>query len=429
MKFGIASVAVLALMTIAMVAYGAGPAIGYYNILPKSPAGTVLEVAAMANIAGSGVDIAKPTKSPNQQWLVQPTDDGAYRIYAYNGMNSFEMLDYGGITTDGQPVLLADDDAAMNHDDGSQKWYFTDVGNSYYRIIPFTAGTGSTASLAIAGGPHVDPGAAIQISTFDASPSQEFTLKLVANPAVLPNPKKGLPTSNTMLEKAAGLMHCSWTYNWSTKAGPDIPPGIEFVPMVWGDYGGKDIGQKVLADAPGCKEVLGYNEPDNPNSEGGSNIAVDKALTDFQYISDLKSKGLIIGGPAAGVDVDAWMKTFMSQATAQPYNYNIDFIGFHDYASETNVEGAAYGMLGYADAVYKLYHKPMWVTEFAPTHLSPKDSVTFVRIVCQGFNKRPFIERYSMFTSEPLTDSGFGASCLVNPDGTLTPAGVMYSRM
>jgi hypothetical protein len=158
-------------------------------------------------------------------------------------------------------------------------------------------------------------------------------------------------------------------------------------------------------------------------------MTVETALAGFRFISALKANGLAIGGPACAVDSDDWMKSFMSQATAPPFRYNMDFIGYHTYASADNPVAAADGVLGFCDYIWKLYHKPIWATEWAPTHLSKADSLIFIRLVCQGFQSRAFVQRYAMFTSEPPAETGMGASCLVNTDGSLTDAGKLYARM
>ena len=406
------------------------PASGYYIISPQGQPGSAVAVSGGVNAPSAPIVTESLSKSSGQEWLLKRQDDGSYKAYAFCAINSLQMLDAssGDPASGGATLVTGEDDAVDGKPDAAQRWTFTKIVGGYQ----IKTASGASALTATSDNLRLEPAAG------DGS-GQVFSLRPVTSPAVLVNPKKGLPTNNALLERAAHSLHCSWAYNWGIKRGADLAPDIQFVPMVWGLNGGEHdstpssgVSKAVadlLAQNSHTEIVLGYNEPDEPYSVGGSNIKVEDALPGFKPVSDLKSKGITVGGPACAIDVDDWMKTFMAQAAQPPYSYNIDFIGFHDYAGETNAAGAAYGLLGYCDAVHKLYDKPIWATEFAPTHLSQQDALTFIRIVCQGFQKRDYIQRYSMFTSEPASDSGMGASALVNPDGTLTEAGKLYARM
>jgi hypothetical protein len=396
-------------------------ATGSYWIHSEAAPRALLSVQGAANASGTPVVNGTHRSDPAAQWMLEAEPDGSYKIYAFNGMNSLQMLDHGGQAANEDAVCTNEDLAVDGQDDTNQKWWLTEQSNGAYEIV-----SASTGSKCLTQGASSAPAT---LSAFASKRSQLFLLTPISHATLLVNPKKGIPTGTPALDAAAGLLHCSWVYNWGMKRPAGLPSQIEYVPMVWGWWGDTSIGQKVLADAPGSKEVLGFNEPDFPNKYGGSNIPVDQALTAFKYVSDLKSQGLTIGGPACGVDSDDWMKTFMSQAQSSPYNYHIDFIGFHTYQKDPTPEGAAAGVLGFCDYVYSIYHKPIWATEFAPTHLSNTDAMTFVRLVCQGFQKRAYVQRYSMFTSEHPSDTGMGTSALVNPDGTLTNVGRIYARM
>ncbi len=396
-------------------------ATGSYWIHSQAMPKGVLCVQGGVNASGTSVVNGKRRADPGSQWMLESEPDGAYKVYAFNGMNSLQMLDHGGQGTSESAVCTNEDLAVDGQDDAAQKWWLIGKPKGTYEIASDSAGSKCLTQF-----PSSAPA---KLTPFDAERTQLFTLTPISDPAVLFNPKKGIPTGKKILDSAATLLHCSWVYNWGMKRPSDLPTNIEYVPMVWGWYGDTSIGQKVLDGTPGAKEVLGFNEPDFPNKYGGSDMKLDKALEGFKYVSDLKSKGLTIGGPACGVDSDDWMKSFMKQAEASPYNYNMDFIGFHTYQKDPTPEGAAAGVLGFCDYVYSIYHKPIWATEFAPTHLSNADAVTFVRLVCQGFQKRDYVQRYAMFTSERPSDSGMGASALVNEDGSLTNVGRIYARM
>ena len=407
-----------------------GPASGYYEIEPLSQVNGAVAVANSGNVAGTAITSEIKRNSPSEEWLVEKQSDGSYKLSAYCAINSLEMLDLpSGSSLSSKPAAVTgDDDTVLGATDTTQRWYLVPITRGY-RIVPYSSGPSGTSTLTALPAPSKTAGGALQVQPNGNFQSQRFAFRAVATPTVLVNAKKGIPTGSSALDTGVGAMHCSWTYNWSINADSSLPASVLFVPMIFGYYGDTNVGNEMLAQNPTTKYVLGYNEPDEPNSVGGSNLTVDDALTGFQYVSALKAKGLTVGGPACAIDSDSWMTSFMSQATSSPYNYNIDFIGFHDYPSQSNVDDAAYGYLGFLDAVYNQYKLPIWATEFAPTSLSSADALTFIRIVCQGLNSRSYVQRYSMFTSESPATSGMGDSALVNSDGSLTAAGQLYARM
>ena len=182
---------------------------------------------------------------------------------------------------------------------------------------------------------------------------------------------------------------------------------------------------------PNMKEVLGYNEPDEPNSVGGSNMTVDEALQGFQYISALKSNGIAVGGPACAVDTDDWMSSFMSQATAAPYSYNIRFyrLSMITRAKATSTMRLM-AIWDFLDAVYKQYNLPIWATEFAPTN-SGSDGRAHVYSDRLPGLAEPELCSTVLDVHQRSTGctSGMGDSALVNSDGSLTAAGNLYARM
>lgn len=434
MKFTV--LAATALCSLAMLpnpAHAAVPGTGYYRITPHNKTTSCLNVWGLGNSNGTSVLMWGYTTTCNEQWYVEKQTDSSYKIYAYCAKNSLQMLDYGGSITNGSAVHTWEDLAVDGASDVNQRWYLKDLGNGYCRIIPYNAGTNGTATLEFQGGAGSTDGAPLDISAYTATTNQQFSFQAVTTPAVLPNPKKGLPASGNQgaanMMSAAAKMNCTWIYDWGLTRPTGVPAGIQYVPMVWGWYGDTNIANEVLAGAPGANVVLSYNEPDGTFDSGGSQMDVNtQGLPGYAYISGLKSHGWTIGGPACAVDSDTWMQTFMTGAATA--HYNVDFIGFHNYDYSTTGAQAAYSILGFADYVHSLYNKPMWATEFAPANLpNTAEAATFVRIVCQGFQSRSYIQRYSMFSSELPAASGLGASSLVNADGTLTAAGKLYGRM
>jgi len=79
--------------------------------------------------------------------------------------------------------------------------------------------------------------------------------------------------------------------------------------------------------------------------------------------------GLTLGSPAAVHADGDWMEAFM--AGAEKKGYRVDFITIHWYGG-ADLEG----FLGYLARVHALYHRPLWVTEFAPADWSGHHGVS-----------------------------------------------------
>ena len=402
-------------------AQAAAPLTGIYRLTTRAQPGMCLDITNSSNVNGASVRLWAAGQTANQQWLVEAQGDGAYKIYAFSGQNSLQMLDsnsgaYASVVHTWEDLGIA-----------NQFWYFMDMGNGYYRIIPKSAGPNGTLTLDMGqGDPGGFAGETADIWTYWGSGNQLFKLDWAGPTKIVSNPKKGVPGRNF---NAVGL-HCAWTYDWGSAPAASLPSGIEYVPMVWGWSSDTTIGAKILQSNPGMKNVLAYNEPDGTNANGGAQMPLATSLNGFQYLSPLAQRGIGVGSPACVDDLNSYMTSFMDQATNPPYNYHIDFVCVHIYpGADPN------GFLSYIDQVHARYNKPIWVTEFAPADWSGHNGVStaqataFLRAACQGLNSRAYVLRYSFFTSEAPTDSIMGSSALINTDGTFTALGQLYSRM
>ncbi|KAK9844328.1 hypothetical protein WJX74_000854 [Apatococcus lobatus] len=84
----------------------------------------------------------------------------------------------------------------------------------------------------------------------------------------------------------------SWFYAWSGSPADqaiDVPPGIEFVPMIWGRSAAQDGSIKAAAK---YSVLLGFNEPDRPDQ---ANMRVEEALELWPH---LMAAQLRLGSPA-----------------------------------------------------------------------------------------------------------------------------------
>ncbi len=247
-----------------------------------------------------------------------------------------------------------------------------------------------------------------------------------ASVSATPSPKKGFGVvvrPDGQWKHDVTALNAQWFYSWGGDRPANIPKGVSFVPMDWGYYGNKDNNlvnwlDKVKAQ-PNTRFLLGFNEPDGKDQ---ANLSVEKALEGWPY---LEGTGLTLGSPAAVHADGPWMQQFMAGAAQK--KYRVDFVTIHWYGGAD-----APGFLGYLQKVHDLYHKPVWVTEFAPADwsgkrgVSPAQSAAFMKTVLPAMDKLNYVQRYAWFSAWP-DDAALGASALLNKDGSLTDLGKLYA--
>ena len=396
----------------------ADPITGVYRLTARVQPGMALDVYGFGNANGTSVQLWYANHTCNQQWLVESQGDGTYKISAYSGQNSLQVLDYaGGNTSNGNPVTTYEDTGSDN-----QRWYFQDTGGGWYRIIPKNAGPNSLQTLDMRNGNAAAAGSTANVYTYYGGDNQVFRLDWSGVAQVLSNPKKGLGGR----ENKIPALHASWFYNWGSSEPGDTPTGVEFVPMEWGYYGGDNSGwlQGVISQ-PGVKNILAFNEPDGASQ---ANLDVNSALTGYQYLSNVcGAAGVPLGSPAAVHADDSWMQQFMQGCSND--GYRVDFVTIHWYGGND-----PQGFLNYLDYVHWLYGKPVWVTEFCPADwsgshgISPAQTADFMRAVVPAMNSRDYVQRYAWFSANATNDV-LDNGALVNDDGTLTDLGRLYARL
>lgn len=239
--------------------------------------------------------------------------------------------------------------------------------------------------------------------------------------------KKGLCVNDGMgknLDPVA--MNMGWYYTWGTNPfSYTTYSQIEFVPMIWGT--GSE-GSIPSVKSKNYKYVLGYNEPDMGINVGGSNINVNTAVSHWSKFSGI---GQYVGAPAPALspswDNGTWFRTFMSKIDTS----TIDFIPLHCYyGGYGGAAGANTFLKEVVDATWEMYHKPIWITEFAVSEWAFNDagkraSVNqFLKTAIDGLNSRDYVERYSWFSFD--VNSSDGASGLWYSNGVLTDLGNTY---
>jgi hypothetical protein len=211
--------------------------------------------------------------------------------------------------------------------------------------------------------------------------------------------KKGVATWHFPgITAALDDVRVSWYHNWdSTKGDINSPPGVEFVPTIWGP---KQVTDEHLRQAKAQGEcLLGFNEPDLPHQ---ADMTVDQALDLWPR---LESTGLRLGAPAvaAGADrQDGWLDRFL--AGARRRRLRVDFIPLHWYGADFGA-AAVDQLRGYLQAVHRQHGKPLWLTEFSlidfsgpePRYPSHERLATFAGNAAEMMNGLPFVHRYAWF--------------------------------
>lgn len=225
-------------------------------------------------------------------------------------------------------------------------------------------------------------------------------------------------------------MNMGWYYNWGT--GPfsyEAYKGMDYVPMIWGT--GAENAIPSIA-SKNYKYLLAYNEPDMGGNVGGSNIPVNTAINNWnKFLGNSYHLGAPAPAQSPSWSGGTWFRTFMDNIDHD----TIDFIPLHCYyGTFGGAAGANTFLTDVVDKTYQMYHKPIWITEFAVSgwgysNTYGRESLKeFMTTVIDGLNERPYVERYSWFSFN-TTDENNGASALwTNSTGALTELGEIYAN-
>jgi hypothetical protein len=200
-----------------------------------------------------------------------------------------------------------------------------------------------------------------------------------------------------------------WYYNWSAQT--QLKTEVPFVPMAFSPKRLSDISK-------GLEFVLGFNEPDNAKQ---SDVPVQQALDAWPQLA---SKAKNIGAPAMAknpIKPGNWFPAFMEKSP------RVDFITLHWYKG---VKAKAF--IEDVKALCEAYHKPVWVTEFAPqtsadaraqpNKYTQAEVDAFIQETTRWMQSDACVQRYAWH------DSKVGTSALF-VDGKLTDTGKTYSQV
>lgn len=186
-----------------------------------------------------------------------------------------------------------------------------------------------------------------------------------------------------------------WAYNWNLEPDGQLPPGVEYCPMLWGP---KMYGQwqsaATSAISAGSTCILGFNEPDNA---GQANMDASTAASDYQtYITPFAGQATLVtpavtNGQGDGIGL-SWLQSWFEacngacKATVMAIHYyaEADVSDFTNFVTSAITLGQQYGM------------KSVWITEFQNTG-TPDQQVTFLKSAIPWLNNNPDVGRYAYF--------------------------------
>jgi hypothetical protein len=137
----------------------------------------------------------------------------------------------------------------------------------------------------------------------------------------------------------------TWYYNYMWEPSPAFATlsqsQFEFIPMIWGapaddqDFMFLNNVTDLIKGGRNITHVLGFNEPDGPWSQGGSNMTVSSAVHGWlREVAPLQQMGIKAGAPAVTQRGFSWLEDFMSECQ----NCTIDFIPLHYYGNFSGLQ-------------------------------------------------------------------------------------------
>lgn len=221
------------------------------------------------------------------------------------------------------------------------------------------------------------------------------------------------------------MLNCDWYYNWSLSPSAGI--ALPFAPMVWGWHDQRT--PKRLRVLSGRQPILfGFNEPDGRNQ---ANMSVPAALEAWPRIQDLAEE---IVSPSCVNARGRWMSNFMIQAERR--SLRIDSIGVHSYSGPNAGE-----VVERLEETYRMYARPLWVTEIAVADWRAADgarvnrygeraTMDFMTEIVGFMEATPWIKGYSWLASGTFGDGGpLSTSAFLDGNGRASPIMSHYAAL
>ena len=206
--------------------------------------------------------------------------------------------------------------------------------------------------------------------------------------------KKGLSYNTASLLAAFNGDGMAWAYNWKdTPEGP-MPPGVEYVPMVWGSASA----EAQAAQATGASHVLSFNEPDHGAQ---ANMTPQTAAENhIKYLNPLGAAGVRVVSPAItnGASTNPpmgipWLTAFLQACNGQCH---LDAVAFHWYDSASSMDYFKSHVHSVMETAAQAKVDKVWLTEFGATG-SEDEIANFVQEAISFLDATSAVERYAYF--------------------------------
>ncbi|CAK9026693.1 unnamed protein product [Durusdinium trenchii] len=214
--------------------------------------------------------------------------------------------------------------------------------------------------------------------------------------------KRGIAIENSLLtaEALSGLSQIiSWGATWEHNItdGPDLSvwkmAGVDFVPMIWG-FATCCLGQ--ASGLPSSSSaLLGFNEPNFPNQRLGTLQAAEHWKDVEQLAADYGISTIV--SPSMNyhwsMDPIDWLQQFFAHCEG----CKVDAIGIHVFTCY------AAGLKYHLDR-YRIFGKPMWITEIAcsdpasPERLSAEGQMAYMREAIPLLEADEDVAKYAWFS-------------------------------
>ncbi|KAH7099680.1 glycosyl hydrolase catalytic core-domain-containing protein [Auriculariales sp. MPI-PUGE-AT-0066] len=221
----------------------------------------------------------------------------------------------------------------------------------------------------------------------------------------------------------------SWYYLWTENDWVKYP-GLEFVPMLWGERDVQNFTATInnTLAASNVTHILGFNEP---NLEDQSNLTPEKGAELWKaYIQPLKASHnltLVSPVPTNGPTGTVWLQNFINVCGT---DCTIDKIALHYYGTNASA------LIEYVQEVYEMFQKPIWMTEFAcQSFVDSEDVATaeqisaFMNQTVEFFESTPYVERYAWFGVRTEMPGMNPLNALLDNDGHIDYLGLQYIGM
>lgn len=243
----------------------------------------------------------------------------------------------------------------------------------------------------------------------------------------------------------------SWAYNWGkTSENPyiDANEKLTYAPMFWGGASDEDIElvRNYIKANPSVKYILGFNEPNMGNAQGGCamlpstaaalwpklealaeecNVAlVSPAMTYSGYNFGTEENEIIYGTP------ESWLDEFISEykKNNEGKEPRMDYIALHSYMAWPSA------IIWYCENYAKMYNKPILLTEFCAWHdegvpITENWQAQKLAQKIEAMDKNPYIAGYAWFKADGTVNERPWNSLFTENNENLSLCGLIYQHL